>query len=460
VIPLTLAEVATVVDGRLAGGATPDHRVTGPVVVDSRAARPGGLFVAIKGERVDGHDFAGGAVAAGAVAALAERPVGAPAVVVPGDAVTALGRLARYVVDRLEATDIVGVTGSSGKTTTKDLLAQVLTRSGRTVVPPGSYNNEIGLPLTALRADPSTRYLVLEMGARGADHIARLCMIAPPSVGVVLNVGSAHLGEFGGRAGVARAKGELVAALPPGGLAVLNADDELVRAMADRTRARVNTFGLAAHADVRAVDVRLEELGRPGFTLVAAGGTARVHLRFHGAHNISNALATATVALAGGLPLDEVAAALSGAAPLSKWRMEVTERPDGVTIINDAYNANPESVRAALEALVAIAGGSPGRRTWAVLGEMRELGPDSPVEHDRIGNLAERLGVSRLVVVGEGAKSMARAESAFVPDVRAATALLDEELRPGDVVLVKASRAAGLEAVAQALVAGEGAACG
>jgi UDP-N-acetylmuramoyl-tripeptide--D-alanyl-D-alanine ligase len=493
VIPLTLADIAAAVGGQLAAAA-PDQQVTGPVVVDHRAVAPGGLFVAIPGERADGHDFAAAAHAAGAVAVLAGRPVDAPAVIAPdGDTVRALGRLARHVVDRLPATVIVGVTGSSGKTTTKDLLAQVLARSGPTIAPPGSYNNEIGLPLTALRAEPGTRHLVLEMGARGDGHIAALCAIAPPRVGVVLNVGSAHLGEFGGRAAIARAKAELVAALPPDGRAVLNADDELVRAMASRTPARVTTFGTAADADVRATDIRLDSAGRPRFVISCrgeAGGaddSAEVRLRLHGAHNVANALAAAAVALEAGQSLAEVAAVLSEAAPLSKWRMEVCDRDDGVTVVNDAYNANPESVRAALEALVAIAGGPGARRTWAVLGEMCELGADSASEHERIGRLAARLGVSRLVVVGEGAKPIhagAGRESkdgraggdggaggagkagrtqpsrAFAPDASSAAELLAEQLRPGDVVLVKASRAAGLETVAQALLAGEGTACG
>jgi UDP-N-acetylmuramoyl-tripeptide--D-alanyl-D-alanine ligase len=467
VIPLTLAEIATAVAGRLADGAAPDDEVTGPVVVDSRAVGPGSLFVAIAGERADGHDFAAAAVAAGAVAALTGRSVGAPAVVAPdGDPVAALGRLARHVVAQLPATGIVAVTGSSGKTTTKDLLAQVLARSGHTVAPPGSYNNEIGLPLTVLRADAGTRHLVLEMGARGDGHISHLCAIAPPRVGVVLNVGSAHIGEFGGRAGIARAKAELVAALPPDGLAVLNADDELVRAMAGKTAARVTTFGTDPDADLRAVGVGLDDLGRPRFALAMGDESAAVRLRLHGAHNVSNALAAAAVGLHAGLPLADVAAALSEAAPLSRWRMEVTDRPDGVTVVNDAYNANPESMRAALEALVAMAGGALGRRTWAVLGEMRELGPDSADAHERIGRLTARLGVSRLVVVGEGAKptqvgaGLAGGAAVFAPDVPTAIHLLSAEVRPRDVVLVKASRAAGLEQIAQALLAGEGAACG
>ena len=459
-IALTLAELADAVGGRLVDAPDPAVVVRGPVTVDSRLAGPGALFVALPGERADGHDFAVAAVQAGAVAVLATRPVGVPAVLVD-DGVTALGRLARAALARLPQLALVGVTGSSGKTSTKDLLAQVLTGLGPVVAPPGSFNNEIGLPLTVLRADAATRALVLEYGARGAGHIRYLTELAPPRVGVVLNVGSAHLGEFGSREAIAQAKGELVEALPgadAGGVAVLNADDPLVTTMGTRTNARVVRFGEASDADVRAADVRLDELGRPAFTLVTAGGSAAVQLRLHGAHQVSNALAAAAVALELGLPLEQVAGALAAAVALSRWRMEVVERADGVVVINDAYNANPDSMRAALKALVDLAG---GRRTWAVLGEMRELGDDAALEHDAIGRLAVRLDVSRLVVVGEGAKPTHLGaslegswgdESVHVPDVAAALALLEDELAPGDVVLVKASRAAGLERVAEALL--------
>jgi UDP-N-acetylmuramoyl-tripeptide--D-alanyl-D-alanine ligase len=459
-IPLRLAEIAAVTGGRL-DAADPEALVCGPVVVDSRLAGSGAMFVTLVGEHADGHEFAGAAVRAGAAAVLATRPVGVPAVVVD-DPVAALGRLARTVVDRLTAAGslrVVGVTGSQGKTSTKDLLAQVLDRNGPAVAPPGSYNNEIGLPLTALRADAQTRHLVLEMGARGIGHIAYLCGVAPPSIGVVLNVGVAHLGEFGDRATIARAKRELVEALPPGGVAVLNADDPQVAAMAQHTAARVCFFGSGGGAGVRAERVALDGRGRPGFRLVTPAGAADVQLRLYGEHHVANALATAAVAVELGMTVDEVAEELSAAEARSRWRMEVRERADGVTVVNDTYNANPDSVRAALKALVAMAG---GRRTWAVLGEMRELGDSSADEHDAIGRLVVRLDVSRLVVVGEGARPMHLGaslegswgeESVFVADAGEAIALLERELRPGDVVLVKASRAAGLEQVAEALLA-------
>ncbi len=456
-IPLTLTEIAAETGGVLTDAPETGVVVTGPVVVDSRSCAPGGLFVAIRGERVDGHDFAGAAVAAGAVAVLAARPVGVPAVVVP-DVVAALGRLARAVLNRAPQVQVVGITGSSGKTSTKDLLAQLLERRGPTVAPPGSYNNEIGLPLTVLGIAEDTRHLVVELGARGLGHIAALCAVAPPAVGVVLNVGSAHLGEFGSREIAATAKGELVEALDAGGVAILNADDPLVRAMAARTAARVVMTGWDPGADVRAEDLAFTAAGYPRFRLVVGAASESVTLRVLGEHQVANALAAAAAALALGMTLVDVAAALSEAVPRSRWRMEVTEREDGVTVLNDAYNANPESVRAALKALVTLAG---SRRTWAVLGEMRELGADAVREHDAVGRLAVRLDVTRLVAVGAGTRPLHLGavmegswgeESVHVPDIDAAVSLLREQLRPGDVVLVKASRAGGLERLAQALL--------
>ncbi|MDP9395304.1 MAG: UDP-N-acetylmuramoyl-tripeptide--D-alanyl-D-alanine ligase, partial [Actinomycetota bacterium] len=287
-IPMTVAEIAEATSGRPVGVAE-DVVVTGPVVVDSRQAAPGALFVAVAGEHVDGHDFAAAAVKAGAVAVLGARATGVPTVVVP-DPVPALGSLAAHVRRRLTATTVVGVTGSSGKTTTKDLLAQVLGTLGPTVYPEGSFNNEIGLPLTLCRAEESTRFLVLEMGARGVGHIAALCAVAAPTVGVVLNVGSAHVGEFGSQDAIAAAKSELVAALPPEGVAVLNADDPRVLAMSARTPASVLTVGLADDVDVAAREVTLDDLGRARFTLVTPGGRARVALRSHGEHQVPNAL--------------------------------------------------------------------------------------------------------------------------------------------------------------------------
>ncbi|CAM5633196.1 UDP-N-acetylmuramoyl-tripeptide--D-alanyl-D-alanine ligase [Streptomyces canus] len=460
-IALSLAETASVVGGQTHDIPDPSVLVHGPVVIDSRQVKDGSLFAAFVGERVDGHDYAEQAVRAGAVAVLAQRPVGVPAIVVE-DVQTALGALARHVVRRLGAT-LVALTGSAGKTSTKDLIAQVLQRKAPTVFTPGSLNNEIGLPLTALTATEETRFLVLEMGARGIGHISYLTNLTPPQIGLVLNVGSAHIGEFGGREQIAQAKGELVEALPTEGAAILNADDPLVRAMASRTKAKVILFGESGEADVRAENVRLTDSGQPAFMLHTPSGASEVTMRLYGEHHVSNALAAAAVAHELGMSASEIATALSEAGSLSRWRMEVTERPDGVTIVNDAYNANPESMRAALRALAAM---GKGRRTWAVLGKMAELGDEALAEHDAVGRLAVRLNVGKLVAVGGREASWLQLgaynegswgeESVHVSDAQAAIDLLRSELRPGDVVLVKASRSVGLESVAQALLDAEG----
>jgi UDP-N-acetylmuramoyl-tripeptide--D-alanyl-D-alanine ligase len=497
VIALTLARIADIVGGRLAD-VTPAEaeqtRVTGTVEFDSRAVGPGCLFLALPGARADGHDFAAAAVAAGAVAVLAARPVGVPAIVVDpvtaedgaasvlehdadgsGAAVlAALAKLAAAVAAELvaEGLTIVGITGSSGKTSTKDLIAAVLAPLGEVIAPPGSFNNELGHPWTVLRATPDTDFLVLEMSARHPGNIAALARIAPPSIAVVLNVGTAHLGEFGSREAIAATKSELPQAVPASGVVILNADDAVVAAMADVTAARVVRVGRSSRADVWADiwadiwadEVSLDPLARARFTLHAGQRQTPVALAVHGDHQVSNALCAAAVALECGATVEQVAAALATAGPVSQQRMAVSTRADGVTIINDAYNANPDSMTAGLKALAWM--GREGR-TWAVLGEMAELGDDAISEHDRIGRLAVRLDVSRLVVVGTGRPMRAMLQGAVmegswgseateVADTAAALELLRAELRPGDVVLVKASRSAGLGALADAL-AGEAA---
>jgi UDP-N-acetylmuramoyl-tripeptide--D-alanyl-D-alanine ligase len=422
---------------------------------------PGALFLAPPGEHVSGHDSAARADGAPAAAVLATRPVGVPAVVVP-DVLGALGLLAHHVVGRLPGLRVVGLTGSQGKTSTKDLLAQVLAAAGTTVATLGNFNNEIGMPLTALRAGPDTEFLVLEMGARHVGNIRELCEVVRPHVGLVLNVGTAHVGEFGSREAIAQTKGELVESLAEDGTAVLNADDRLVAGMAPRTRAAVTTYGESPDADVRVDGLVLDDTGCAEFDLVTGAGTAHVRLRLLGEHQAGNAAAAAAVALSLGLDLDRIAAALSAATNASRWRMEQHERADGVLVVNDAYNANPESMRAALKALAAIARGrGPGTRSVAVLGEMRELGESSREEHDAIGRLAVRLDISQLVVVGEPARAIHLGaslegswgdESVFVPGNDEAIAWLRTNLQPGDVVLVKASRAAALEQVAEAML--------
>ncbi|MEZ0580982.1 UDP-N-acetylmuramoyl-tripeptide--D-alanyl-D-alanine ligase [Nocardioides sp. MH1] len=451
-IPMSLAEVADVVGGEVHGD--PAVVVTGPAYVDSRSPVPDGLFVAIVGERVDGHAYA-----AGAHAVLGSRPTEAPTVVVD-DPVVALGVLARHVVDRIPAV-VLALTGSQGKTGTKDYLASVLRQlagADAVVATEGNGNNEVGVPLTVLRAGPETDFLVVEMGARGIGHIAYLCGIAPPRIAAALNVGTAHVGEFGGREQIARAKGEIVEALPADGVAVLNADDALVAAMASRTTGQVLTFGAAGA--VSWGELELDALGRPAFTLLHDDDAAPVRLQQTGAHQAQNATAAAAMALAAGFALADVADALSTATAASRWRMEIAERADGLVVVNDAYNANPDSMRAALEALVAI-GRSGARRTVAVLGEMRELGPEHDAGHRAVGADAVRLGVDVVVVVGpEAARIGDAAEAPGGPQVvrtegrDEALAWLRQNAVAEDVVLVKASRGAALELVAEGLVAG------
>jgi UDP-N-acetylmuramoyl-tripeptide--D-alanyl-D-alanine ligase len=476
-IALSLTRIADIVGGAIIIGTDPGPQaltVDGPVEFDSRRCAPGGLFVALAGERVDGHDYLPAAAALGAVAALVTRvpaDTGGLVCVLVADTEQALGALAAAVVRELPQLTVIAITGSSGKTSTKDLVAALLEPLGPTVAPPGSFNNELGHPHTVLRADRSTRFLVLEASARGVGHIRYLMQIAPPRIGVVLNVGSAHLGEFGDRATIAKAKGELVEALPPaadGGVAVLNVDDPAVAQMASRTDARIVGVGESRHAGLRAADAGMNSLGQASFLLQTSLGDAPVTLQVAGEHQIGNALAAAAVAIECGATLAQIAAGLNSAKARSHWRMEVTERPDGVTVINDAYNANPESVRAALKALAGMGRAraqtsgeqapEPGHgRTWAVLGPMAELGPTSLAEHDAIGRLAVRLDISRLIAVGDDARAIAVAgglegswngEAQWSPDLDDAFAVLQAELAPGDIVLIKASRSAGLERLA------------
>lgn len=465
--PTTASHLAHLSGARLLGD--PDAVVGPDVVIDSRAGTPGSLFVALPGERVDGHDFAAAAVAAGAAAVLVSREVELPVPqLVASDTAVALADLAAGLVAGAIDDGLVsiGVTGSSGKTSTKDLIAQVLAASGPTVAPVGSANNEIGVPLTACRVDASTRFLVSELGARGQGHIAWLCGIVRPSVGAVLNVGHAHLGEFGSVDAIAQAKGELVEALPESGWAVLNADDARVSAMASRTRARLATFATSGEpgwGEVRvwADDVDTDALQRGRFRLSAAGavtGTAQVQLQVSGAHQVANALAAAAVGLSQGMTVPGVAEALNHAVARSRWRMELVERGDGLLVVNDAYNANPESMAAALRAVASMRRG--GGRLVAVLGDMLELGPDAAAEHRTVGELAAGLGFDQVIVLGDFAAELAAGvrsgggDATEVADRAEAVRVVATTVVGPDVVLVKASRGLALETVAEQL-AGE-----
>lgn len=454
--PRALSEVAAEVRGRV----VPEDRggiVVERVTTDSRDELAGALFVALPGERHDGHDFVDAAFAAGALGAVVGRDgEWAGPVVRVGDPLEALLALGGAERDAF-AGPVVGITGSSGKTCTKDFTAAVLASRYRVHASPRSFNTEVGVPLTILDASGDAEALILEMGSRGIGHIATLCRSARPTVGVVTNVGPAHVAMFGSREAIARAKGELVEALPADGVAVLNADDDAVAGFSERTRARVLTYGMRAQADVAATGVSLDADARAAFTLAFGGEEARVELGVPGEHMVSNALAAAGAGLALGVSAAECAVALKDAR-VSGWRMEVHRRADGVRVVNDAYNANPASVTAALKAARWMARGT---RCIAVLGEMAELGEATAQEHDHIGEQVARMGIEELVTVGEAARGIARAavregmesghvrEAADADDALAAARSL---LRPGDVVLVKASRVAGLERLAAALL--------
>ncbi|UFU05125.1 UDP-N-acetylmuramoyl-tripeptide--D-alanyl-D-alanine ligase [Ruania halotolerans] len=479
-ITLTLAEIAAATGGKVLAAATAPPlqeearrsagatsadavQVTGATVIDSRDVGAGDLFVAVPGERVDGHDYLHAAADRGAVAALVSRHVpGSPVpMVLVADAQIALGVLAREVLARLRSAGeltVVAITGSVGKTTTKDLLAQLLTPLGGLIAPAGSFNNELGLPLTVLRATPSTRVLVLEMGADAPGNLTYLTSIAPPDIAVVLAVGTAHLGGFGSVEGIARAKAELVQGLRPDGVAVLNADDVRVAAMSALSAgAQVRTFGTGPDAEVRAEEVSVDATGRAAFTLSIDGVCAPVQVALVGGHHVTNALAAAAVCLTLGLSVEEVAQRLAHAGALSPHRMHVRTWGER-TVIDDAYNANPDSMRAALDALTAIAA---GRRTVAVLGEMLELGDIAEQAHEQIGAYAAE-HADMIVVVGAGADGIARgarsagAQVRTVADVKEAEELVVTDLGPEDVVLIKSSNSAGLAVLADRLVADAG----
>jgi UDP-N-acetylmuramoyl-tripeptide--D-alanyl-D-alanine ligase len=428
------AEIAGIVGGSLHG---PDAEVDG-ATIDSRAVRGGELFVPVAAAR-DGHDFIAAAVRAGAAAYLTARAAGDGSAIAVADTVAALGALGAWARNHLPDR-VVGITGSTGKTSTKDLLAAVLRRVHVVAVSPQSFNNELGVPLTLFNAPGDSEVAVVEMGSRGSGHISHLCELARPTVGVVTNVGLAHTSTLGSIEAVARAKSELPAALPAAGTAVLNADDDRVVAMKATTSASVLTYGLEA-GDVRAHHVSLDGELRPSFRLLTPWGDVDVVLSARGAHQVSNALAAAAAALTLDVDVDDVAAGLAGA-ELSPWRMEVSRTPAGAIVVNDAYNANPQSTEAALRALARI----DARRHIAVLGPMLELGDASVVEHRRIGDLARALGIGTIVSVGAPEYG-----GDDVDDVEAARTRLGK-LGAGDAVLVKASRAAGLERLAHALV--------
>ena len=489
-IEMTIATIADVTGATPIGGLDVDAAVSGPVEFDSRKVTPGSIFMALPGAKVDGHDFVAGALEAGAGLALVGRELDSPALLAApvevsdeasnatafeadpngeGAAViAAIDKLARYNTDQLVAggMTVVGVTGSAGKTSTKDFMNEVFSSAGECVAPPGSFNNEIGLPYTALRAGQNTRYLVSEMSARGVGHIRHLTNVTPPTIGVVLNVGSAHLGEFGSREAIAQAKGELVEALSGQGIAILNRDDANVYGMRERTAARVVTFSAQgnADADYYATDVHLDEVTRASFTLNHPGGAEAISLSVFGEHQVANALAAIAAGVEAGIPVSQVSQAVCAHTAASARRMDVRVRSsDNVTVINDSYNANPESMRAGITALAYTTSHREGASSWAVLGQMGELGEDASAEHAALGEFLGQAGITHAVIVGNGVNQSAlvhAAEEAGVDTVAvestdAAVNYVDLEVQPQDVVLVKASYSDALWEVADGLLMGE-----
>ena len=440
-IRMKASQIAEIVNGQL--NVDGNTEIWLAPVFDSRKATVGTFFLALNGENADGHDFAKNAIDNGAQFALVSKDISVPNIKVD-DVLVALGKLAAFVRLQLPNLKVIGITGSQGKTTTKDLLHHILESIGPTISPENSFNNELGAPLNLLRCDEQTKFCIAELGARHIGDIKNLATIVKPDIGIVLKVGSAHLAEFGSIENIATAKAELIQSLPTDGIAVLGLYDPYTPKMATNFDGRVITFGESAEADVRAADIEIRE-GSPHFDLVDGEGRVSVGMRLIGSQQIPNALAAAAAAIALGISNDHIATALSTAVSRSKWRMQIHELP-GLLLINDAYNANPESMEAALFSLRLFAqerGGS----AWAFLGKMHELGASSAQAHGKIGTLARDLGVDHLVAINAkefGASlNYEKWEDAIT---------LINEIAPGDVVLVKASRAEGLEKLADALI--------
>lgn len=450
-IKLSAREISLIVNGSLHGDE--NILVTQAPVFDSRKAKSGSLFLALVGENTDGHNYCSDAFANGAVLALTTKVIDQPCVVV-SDVMQAVADLAKFARVQLTNLTVIGITGSQGKTTTKDLLNYILSSVGETVAPVGSFNNELGVPLTILECNEQTKYCIVEMGARHIGDISALCEIAKPKIGAVLKVGNAHIGEFGSREAIAQAKSELVSSLGSGGIAVLGTYDQFTPAMKVADGVSVLTFGERSDCNVRAADVEIRE-GRPHFDLVTKSGRAAVGMRLVGLHQIPNALAAAAISSALGLSVDQIAGALSMAELASKWRMEIFEL-DGRLMINDSYNANPESMAAALRTLALFAqerGGS----SWAVLGKMHELGPSENADHAAIGQLVSDLAIDHLLTVSmpaysQGVPVNSETKVHELNDKNSVVTLLNQ-MQSGDVLLVKASRAEHFEEIAQEVMA-------
>jgi UDP-N-acetylmuramoyl-tripeptide--D-alanyl-D-alanine ligase len=445
-IDLQASQIAKIVGGELVGT---DVTVTAAPVFNSGQATEGSIFLALVGEKTDGHKYISDAFTHGAVLAFVTREVPERCIVVK-DVIAALNLLAAFVRNALPDLKVVALTGSQGKTTTKDLLQHILGTVSPTVAPIGNFNNELGAPITLLQCDEKTKFCILEMGARHVGDIATLCKMASPDIGVVLRVGTAHVGEFGSEELVAKAKSEMISSLSDSAIAVLGQYDRFTPAMSSLHKGETVTFGETTGADVRATDIEIRE-GRPHFDLVTPAGRASVALRIVGIHQVANALAAAAIATKLNISIDVIAGALSTADLNSKWRMEISEL-DGLVLINDSYNASPESTQAALRTLLLFAQ-ERGGQSWAFLGKMHELGASSHEHHSRLGTLASELGIDHLVCVAspEYAELMdnAGATTVHLLDTKESAANLVSQMSPGDVVLVKASRAEKFEEIAE-----------
>jgi UDP-N-acetylmuramoyl-tripeptide--D-alanyl-D-alanine ligase len=452
-IKLQLSEIAEIVEGRLIGN---DAEIFGSVETDSRLITSGSLFFAKPGEFTDGHHFVESAKELGAVGAVVERvldEVELPQIIVE-DAVLALGKLAAAVLARVREKNslkVIGITGSNGKTSTKNMLGAILPKFGKTISPIESYNNEVGAPISILKIDQDTKFLVVELGAAGIDSISYLANICKPDIGVVLKVGLAHAGEFGGIEVTAKIKAELVQALDASSVFIYNADDGAVSAMTELTAATCVSFGTNSQADYRFENVDLSILGTSADLFLPSGESCRLSLRILGEHQLMNATAALAVTDQLGLSITSALQSLDQLALAERWRMQLTNRIDGVSVINDAYNASPESMKAALQTLAHL--GKSGRRTIAVLGEMAELGEYARDSHDQIGRLVVRYNIDQLVVVGSAAKLIHMGamqegswdgESIFFESGSDALDYIREMLEPGDIVLVKSSKSANL----------------
>lgn len=445
-IALHASEIAKIVGGELVGD---DVLVTAAPVINSAQAVPGAIFLAIKGANVDGHDFVGDAHKHGAVLTFASKAVEGPHIVL-ADVVAAVGELAKYVRKELSNLIVIGITGSQGKTTTKELLASVLANVAKTVAPTGNFNNELGMPISLLQCTEETRYCIVELGARHEGDIAKLADIAVPNIGVVLKVGTAHVGEFGSVEAIARTKSEMISSLKPEAIAILGNYDQFTPRMAQLHQGKSVLFGEDAECQIRATDIEFRE-GRAHFELVTPAGRTAVGLRIVGLHQVANALAVAAIATELGISLDQIAVGLSTAESAAKWRMEIIELPN-LLLINDAYNASPEAMVAALKTLALFAQ-ERGGESWAFLGKMGELGESSPSDHAAIGTLASELGIDHLVCVAapEYASSIEGGvlTTVHICSNKEEAKLLASNINQGDVVLVKASRSEKLEELAE-----------